>query len=251
MDHGKPATILIKAALAALAGCALAGCPGWPTPPPLEPEEVWPEPLAEAQTLVVEQGVWLPRSSFSAFKEARGGVVRESPWMTFILRGGTELGRERVTVEIGTDSSRIKRMPEHGCFEGLVREKLIPLFADGPPERGCGERGYGLFRSCPTDPANRLPIYIGAYSLHDDKGHLLEERTLVTMDQVTSPNKRPQPLSVICHKQRWATSFPVPVSVIQNGQLRMRLRLKLILDARRAVGAEDELTYLRIQAVNR
>lgn len=241
-----------RSAPALLLAAALAtGCPGWPAPPS-KPDPPWLEPLDQAEILMFQQGAWLSPELFTPGQPggARGQVV-ESPWVSFNISADTEIGRERVTLELGTDSSKIAMMPAHGCFEGLTPADLVPLTAAGPPERGCRERGYGHFRVCPGDPALRMPIYLAAWSLHDYQGKVLQRRRLLTPQEVAGGAKGAQPLSQICGKQRWVTAVPLPVELQPHGRIRMRLRLKLILDARRADPALGQLTYLRVQAVNK
>ena len=229
-----------------------AGCPGWPAPPPVKPKPLPPQRAEDTEFFIQEQGAWISLSTFTPVRGGRAGEVLESPWIELVLDGEIELGKPLVFVVLGTDSSRIEAMPDQGCFEGLITDELVPLPRQGPPRRGCKERGYGSLRYCPSNAAYQLPLYLSAYTLHDARGAMVARQQLVTVDQVRGRESPRPPLGVLCNSQRrGAAVLPVPYELFAREWLRMRLRIKLIVDAREATGQQDETTYLRAKAINK
>jgi len=244
-----PAASLLVA-LALLLGAA--GCPGGLKPPPRKPKTPWLEPLEPAERLLSEHII---KVNWETFGAREGGPMPrgflESGWISVVLTGDTEIGRDNVTVELGVDSSRFVGMPAHGCFEGLMLGTLIPLFPDGPPRRGCLERGYGLLRHCPSNPYNRRPLYLSAYAFRQLRaGKVLKRERLLSVDDVADPTRRQQPLGVTCGRVSFPSVLRVDESLFPHGRLRFNLRFKLIVDARRP-GTGAESAFVRIRVLNR
>ena len=228
-----------------------AGCPGWPAPP-VERKTYPSERHEDNEFYISERGGWISLNTFTASGRGKAGQVLESPWITMDLEGKIELGKPVVLLEVGTDASRLATMPTDGCFEGLVTDELVPLSAVGPPNRGCKEEGYGMFRYCPSHPAYRLPLYLAAYSLEGPRGRVAAQRRVISVAQVLNRETRPEPLGVICNnKRQGAAAIPVPYALCAGDYLRVRARIKLIVDAREATGEQNEITYLRAKAINK
>ena len=244
-DSGK---ILTPLALALLLS---AGCPGWPAPP-VERAVLTRQKAEDTEFFVQEQGRWISLSTFTADSGGRAGKVLESPWIELVLDGEIELGKPLVYVVLGTDSSRIESMPGAGCFPGLITDELVPLTEEGPPRRGCKERGYGLLRYCPSNAAYQLPIYLSAYSVHDARGAKVASQQLVSVAQIQNRELQARPLGLLCNNQRQgAAVVTVPSALFVREWLHLRLRVKLIVDAREATGLQNETTYLRAKAINK
>ena len=247
MPHRKSWTVLPL--LLILGGT---GCPGWPAAPPDTPAFV-PSPAPDvAELLLQEQGAWLYLSSAERTSGVRRGQVMQLPPMTLIFQGETEIGREQVRLEIGTDSSRLPQVPTDGCFSGLVWPELVPLPAYGPFQPGCKRPGYEQLQRCPHHPAWRMPVYLGAYSLADHWGKVYERKRLLSVAELASGRTKARPLGRLCDQAREVLSLPIPLEMFEgDGRVRLTARLTLILDSREATELEDPRTFLRAQLVNR
>jgi len=237
----------------ALALLVITGCPGWPAPP--EAVFVMPkEEVEDNEYFVTKETYFISlKDTFPAPGGRRAGRVLETPWIEFWLAGELVLGKPSVYAVVGTDSSRLPLMPTDGCFPGLLNDEFVPWPTDGPPSRGCKEKGYGLYRYCPSHPAYRLPLYLAAFQNLTPRQKLIREKRLVTVAQVENREPNLTPLGMMCSDERkGAVSFVIPHDVLANREgLRARLRLKLIVDAREAEGLRNEATYLQIRVVNR
>lgn len=199
-----------------------------------------------------EQGTWLYLSSAERFSGVRRGQVMEMPPITLIFQGETEIGREQVRLEIGTDSSRLPQVPEDGCFAGLVWPELVPLPAHGPFEPGCRRPGYEQLLRCPHHPAWRMSVYLGAYSLADHHGKVFARERLLRVSDLASRSPNAKPLGRLCDTFREVSSLPIPLQMFEgDGRVRLTARLTLILDSREATKQENPRTFLRAQLVNR
>ncbi len=232
-----------------------AGCPGWPAPEK-PPRKRWREiPDEVTEHYIQDKGGWINLETFTGpNRKARAGRVLESPWIEVKIEGKVVLGNPTVLLEVGADSSRLETMPVDGCFPGLVTDELVPLpKAEGPPRRGCKEKGYGLFRYCPSHPAYRLPIYLSAYSLRGwIRGKTVEARRLVSVAQVLNRESMIKPLGVLCHHNRTgAVRLEMPYELFKTEWFKAFVKVKVIVDAREATGEQNEATYLRLRALSK
>ena len=238
------------AALPLLLLSSATGCPGWPAAPVNEPP---PDPTADqADVLMRERGVWLSLSLAERTSGIRRGQVMELPPFSFIYHAEKELGREKMAMEFGTDTSRLEQVPPDGCFPGLVPAELVPFPADGPYAPGCRRPGYEQLLRCPHQEAGRVIVYYAGYTFADKWGKVLARKRVLTPGELVTGQKTPKPLGRLCHLDREIISVPVPMEVFEDfGRVRFQFRLHLIMDSRGATGPEDPRAYLRVQLVNR
>lgn len=206
----------------------------------------------EAVLLMQEQGAWINLATAESTSGLKRGQVMELPAITLIFQGETEMGREQVRLEVGTDSSRLDQMPASGCFPGLVPPELVPLPASGPFEPGCKRPGYEQLRRCPHDSKGRLPIHLAAYTLANHWGKVFERRRLIKASDLASGRATTLPMGRLCDQAREVNSLVVPQEMFAgDGRVRLSARLTLIVDSRGASVDEIPRTFLRGQLVNR
>jgi len=216
----------------------------------------------EADVLMRERGVWLSMSFAERTSGLRRGQVMELPPLSFIFHTEQEIGREKMSIEFGTDSSRLEQVPADGCFPGLVPPELVRHPADGPFEPGCRKPGYEQLRRCPHQEVGRPKLHLAAYEFSDKWGKILARQRVVTVREMVTGKYSvrpfqygqgpPKPIGRICHHDREVIPIPVPLAVRENfGRVRFQFRVQLIVDSRGVTGPEDPRTYLRVQMVNR
>jgi len=211
--------------------------------------------------------------------EGEGRFFLENPEIELVAKASDDkpiafedLQNKKVQVELGTDSTLIDvdgdnapDMPKEGCYPGLVdatpatpEDKEHGFYCQENDESG--SEIYEDFAVCPSNPGKRQKIYLAGYTLESYKYAGLDENkkpiyekvdekteTLTTVDELFLDPESGREIPVICGETPIPLEIPVNPDWHSDGNLYLKMRLNLIVDARQADGNAYYKTHLMVK----
>ncbi|MFA5113452.1 MAG: hypothetical protein WC529_04040 [Candidatus Margulisiibacteriota bacterium] len=185
---------------------------------------------------ILPDDIWFSIEGQGSFFQETPAILMESGYIT-----GQNLQDLTLRVELGTDSTLIDTMPADGCFDGMININQLSDedIANGVP--GCPEDGYETFTACPSDESNRLRVYVAGYTIEGytyvgGEYQMVDSvtETLTNVEELFADLDAGQTLPVVCGDSPTPFIIPIPASFNENGDLFLKLRFNLIVDAREA-----------------
>lgn len=179
-------------------------------------------PHDDAGNTVLPDDIWFT-------VEGQGSFFVETPMISYgdgtPLFQGSGVQNMRLVVQIGTDSTRITEphMPASGCFPGLIKLTAANELVS------CLEPGYEAFANCPSESANRIPVYFASYTLEGYRdGELIgtQPYTYSTLEALYQDPASGTPLGSFCDGSQ--IGIEIPQEWYNNGSLSVRIRFRLI-----------------------
>ncbi|MEE8638574.1 MAG: hypothetical protein V3T21_05995 [Candidatus Margulisiibacteriota bacterium] len=210
--------------------------------------------------------------------EGEGRFFLENPEIELVAKASDDkpirfedLQNKMVRVELGTDSSLIDvdgdnapDMPKEGCYPGLIdatpatpEDKEQGFYCQEKDESGA--EIYEDFAVCPSNPGKRQKIYLAGYTLEIYKYAKLENKeliyekvdekteTLTTVEELFLDPESGLEIPVICGDAPMPIEIPVNPDWYSDGNLYLKIRLNVIVDARQADGNAYYKTHLMVK----
>ncbi|MEE8638573.1 MAG: hypothetical protein V3T21_05990 [Candidatus Margulisiibacteriota bacterium] len=207
--------------------------------------------------------------------QGQGRFFQETPEIVLETEGddgkliaGHNVQDLKLYVEMGTDSTLIDvpEMPEEGCYPGMLdATQATPEDQEhGFYCRETDENGaeiYDDFAVCPSNPNKRLKIYVAGYTLESYKYMGLEDdrdlppqyekvaeitENLTTVEELFLDPESGLEVPVVCGDSPNPLVINVPAEWHSDSTLYLKLRLRVIVDARQADQNANYKTLLRV-----
>ena len=198
-------------------------------------------PTDDAGGIILPDDVWFEITGEGRFFQ-ESPVLLETPYLT-----GAGLQDLSLYLEIGTDSTKVTGMPNidedrngvpDNYFPGLINTNQLSEEDLAHGEDGCPEAGYESFVVCPSYEENRLKVYIGTITIEGYRyvGGEFEKigettQVLTTPEELYNTNpEEAVPLPTVASPYR----IDIPQAYNESGELYLKVKLNLIVDARPA-----------------
>ena len=215
-------------------------------------------PTNDAGEIILPDDIWLEISGSGGFYQETKPILLETDYLV-----GKGIESLSLYVEMGSDSTKINGMPSidndgngvpDNYFDGLINITQLSKENLENGETGCPEPGYESFAVCPSDPNNRLKVYIGTYTIegyrhvggsYEKIGEIL--KTLSTVEDIEANEKSGVLLPTVANPYK----IDIPAEFNESGEIYLKIKLNLIVSARGADGNANYQTFLKVSVKTR